>query len=121
MMAKEILHASFKGWPPISLNASCVCVGDVDGDGKQDIFVGARDVPGAYGKTPSSVLLKNMGNGKFVDATQTLAPGLLQAGMVTDAKITDIDNDGKNELIIVGDWMPVTIYKFQNNQIKKII
>ncbi len=39
--------------------------------------------------------------------------------MVTDAKIADIDNDGKNELIVVGDWMPVTIYKYQNNQLKK--
>ncbi len=112
---------SFKGWPSISLNASCVCVGDIDGDGEQDIFIGARDIPGAYGKTPSSVLLKNMGNAKFVDATQTLAPGLLQAGMVTDANIADIDNDGKNELIIVGDWMPVTIYKYQNNQLKKAL
>ena len=54
-----------------------------------------------------------MGNGKFVDVTQNTAPGLLHAGMVTDAQIADIDGDGKNELIIVGDWMPVTIYKYQ--------
>ncbi len=112
---------SFKGWPPVSLNASCVCTGDVDRDGKPDVFVGARSIPGAYGKTPPGVLLKNMGKGRFVDATQTLAPELLKAGMITDAKIADIDNDGRNELIVVGDWLPVTIYKFQNNQLKKYL
>lgn len=112
---------SFKGWPPVSLNASCVCTGDVDGDGKMDVFVGARSIPGAYGKPPSSVLLKNMGKGRFVDATQTLVPELLNAGMITDAKIADIDNDGKDELIVVGDWLPVTIYKFQDKQLKNYL
>lgn len=110
---------SFKALPPISLNASCVSIGDIDGDGKPDIFVGARDIVGAYGKTPASILFKNMGGGKFVDATHALAPALLQAGMVTDAKIADVDGDKKNELIIVGDWVPVTIYKFNGNQLVK--
>lgn len=110
---------NFKAWPPVSLNASCIAVGDIDGDGRQDIFVGARDVVGAYGKTPASLLLKNMGNGKFVDATPAIAPALLQAGMVTDAKITDIDGDKKSELVVVGDWMPVTIYKFDGSQLQK--
>ncbi|MEP6681811.1 MAG: VCBS repeat-containing protein [Parafilimonas sp.] len=110
---------NFQGWPPISLNASCVRIGDFDGDGKSDIFIGARDIPGAYGKISASVLLKNMGRGKYVDVTQKISPDLLHAGMVTDAQFADIDGDGKNELIIVGDWMPVTIFKYQNNQLKK--
>ncbi|MBS1973089.1 MAG: VCBS repeat-containing protein, partial [Bacteroidetes bacterium] len=111
---------SFKGWPAVSLNASCVAVNDVDADGKPDIFIGARNVPGAYGRIPSSVLLHNEGNGSFTNVTQTMAPDLQNLGMVTDACWVDIDGDGKKELIVVGDWMPVTILKYTNGQLKNI-
>jgi len=108
------------GWPLISINASCVRVDDFDGDGLQDVFIGARNVPGDYGKIPSSILLHNDGKGKFSDVTQKIAPDLAQLGMVTDAQWADVDGDGKKELIVVGDWMPVTILKYENGQLKKI-
>jgi hypothetical protein len=107
-------------WPLISMNASCVRVNDVDGDGLQDVFIGARSVPGEYGVIPASVLLHNEGKGRFTNVTASMAPDLLQLGMVTDAQWVDIDGDGKKELIVVGDWMPVTILKFESGQLKKI-
>ncbi len=107
-------------WPLISINASCVRVNDVDGDGLQDVFIGARNVPGDYGKIPSSILLHNDGKGKFSNVTHIMAPDLEHLGMVTDAQWADIDGDGKKELIVVGDWMPVTILKYENGQLKKI-
>ncbi len=109
-----------KGWPVVSVNASCIRAGDFNGDGKEDIFIGARNVPGSYGIIPSSVLLQNNGGGNFTDVTKSAAPDLLYLGMVTDAQWADIDGDGKKELIVVGDWMPVTILKYQNSQFKKI-
>jgi hypothetical protein len=111
---------SFKGWPIININASCVRANDYDGDGNIDVFIGARSVPGIYGKSPSSVLLKNDGHGNFTNVTASVCPELLHLGMVTDAQWADIDHDGKKELIVVGDWMPVTIFKYQGNQLKKI-
>jgi hypothetical protein len=110
---------SFSGWPLISINASCVRPIDIDGDGNTDIFIGARSQPGAYGVIPSSVLLHNDGHGHFTDVTQTMAPDLLHLGMVTDAQWADVDGDGKKELIVVGDWMPVTILKFKDGQLRK--
>ncbi len=107
------------GLPPVSVNASCVRVEDVDGDGLPDIFVGARSVPGDYGQIPPSVLLHNEGKGKFTNVTQKMAPDLLRLGMVTDALWADIDGDGKKELVVVGDWMPVTILRFENGQLRK--
>ncbi|HEY8784631.1 MAG TPA: VCBS repeat-containing protein [Mucilaginibacter sp.] len=105
----------FNGWPLISINASCVRLNNKNGD----LFIGARSVPGSYGVIPSSKLLKNDGHGNFADVTAMLAPDLLKLGMVTDAQWADIDGTGKNSLIVVGDWMPVTILKYVDGKLKK--
>jgi len=107
-------------FPAISLNASCVRVNDFDGDGRPDIFIGGRSVPGSYGITPRSILFKNNGKGIFTDVTKQIAPELLNAGMVTDAQWAEIDNYRSKELIIAGDWMPVEIFRYVNGQLRKI-
>jgi hypothetical protein len=111
---------SFNGWPTLSMNASCIRVGDYDGDGLPDIFIGGRSVPGSYGIAPESKLLHNLGHGKFADVTTSVAPALEKSGMVTDAQWVDVNHDGKKELIIVGDWMPLTIFKYQNGRLEKV-
>ncbi len=104
-------------WTSVSFNASCIRVGDFDNDGRPDIFIGARNIPGNYGMPPSSVLLRNEGNGRFADVTSSVANDLTKAGMVTDARWADLDNDGKPELVLVGDWMPVTVFKYQKEKL----
>ncbi|MDB5138258.1 MAG: repeat protein [Mucilaginibacter sp.] len=104
----------FNGWPPVSINASCVRLNK-----NGDLFIGARSVPGSYGVIPSSKLLRNDGHGNFIDITATVAPDLIKLGMVTDAQWADIDGSGKNSLVVVGDWMPVTILKYVNGKLKK--
>ncbi len=109
-----------KALPGLSLNASCVRICDFNEDAKPDIFIGARNIPGSYGLVPPSVLLQNNGDGTFSDVTKSVAPDLLKLGMVTDAQWEDIDGDRKKELIVVGDWMPVTILKYMNGKLQKI-
>ena len=105
----------FNGWPLVSINASCVRLNNNNGD----LFIGGRCVPGSYGVIPSSRLLRNDGHGNFTDITAAVAPELLKLGMVTDAQWADIDGTGKNSLIVVGDWMPVTILKYVDGKLKK--
>ena len=107
------------GWPAVSLNASCVRICEFKEDGRQLIFIGARNVPGSYGIVPASVLLQGNGHGIFTDVTADLAPDLLKLGMVTDAQWADIEGDGIKELIVVGDWMPVTIFKYLQGKLQK--
>jgi enediyne biosynthesis protein E4 len=112
---------STKGWPDVMVNASCVKAGDFDGDGLVDLFIGARVIPGHYGLKPASVLLKNQGKGVFKDVTKDIAPQLLDLGMVTDASWADIDGDGDTDLVIVGDWMPVTVMHYEKDKKFKIV
>ncbi len=95
--------------PDFEQNGSCVRPFDFDGDGDLDLFVGARVVAKNYGQSPKSYLLANNGQGQFTDVTNQLAPMLYNIGMVADAQWADVNNDNLTDLVLVGEWMPVTI------------
>ncbi|MBC8151387.1 MAG: VCBS repeat-containing protein [Bacteroidetes bacterium] len=97
--------------PPMFANKSCVRPVDIDRDGDLDLFVGGRVVAFNYGKSPDSYLLINDGRGNFTDQTTARAPGLRQAGMVTDAVWLDVDNDNDPDLVVAGDWMPIRVFR----------
>lgn len=92
--------------PELYLNASCVKPEDFDNDGDLDLFIGGRVIAGNYGLAPHSFLLKNNGKGIFSDATSLLP--IASLGMISDASWLDLNNDGKRDLILVGEWMPIT-------------
>ena len=92
-------------------SGSRVAAADFDGDGDIDLFVGGRVVPWRYGSSPVSTLLANDGHGRFTDVTAQAAPDLARIGMVTDALWNDLDGDGRPELVVVGEWMPITIFR----------
>ncbi len=77
---------------------------------KDYLFVGGRVVPGRYGITPQSTLLKNDGRGHVTEVTAQVAPELARIGMVTDALWVDVDHDGRLDLVVVGEWMPITVF-----------
>ncbi|NBA88767.1 RNA-binding protein [Emticicia sp. CRIBPO] len=106
---KGTFTKSPKALPAMLVSKSCVRATDINGDGHQDLFVGGRVIPGRYPESPQSYILINNGKGEFKDETARIAPQLKNAGMITDAAWHDLNNDKKTELILVGEWMPVTV------------
>ena len=100
--------------PEENSSGSSVVAADYDGDGDLDLFVGGRIVPGEYPLPARSLLLRNdsrPGEPKFTDVTEQAAPGLADVGLVTSALWTDFDSDGRVDLLLAGEWMPLTFYR----------
>lgn len=109
---KGKFQKSLSQLPIITSSGQIIQANDIDNDGDIDLFVGGRIIPDKYPYPPKSLLLVN-NKGVFEDAISELAPELEHIGMVTDAGFADYDADGDDDLIIVGEWMPIQI--FENN------
>lgn len=94
--------------PDIKFPISSICAADIDGE--MEMFVACRIVPGSFGIIPSSYLLAYK-NGGFTDITDKKAPELRHSGMLTGGTFADIDGDKKNELILCGEFMPISVFK----------
>lgn len=100
--------------PDLSGSGSCAIACDFDHDGDLDLFVGGRQIPGQYPLPTRSYLLRNDSSPtgiRFTDVTRQRCPSLMQVGMVCSALWSDYDNDGWADLLLAGEWMPLTIYK----------
>ena len=107
-----------KALPVMHVSKSCVRVADINGDHFPDLFVGGRVIPGQYPVSPQSFLLINDGKGHFTDATASIAPSIKHIGMVTDAAWLDLNGDNKQDLLLVGEWMPVTVFINTNGKLQ---
>jgi hypothetical protein len=101
-------------------STGAVAATDYDGDGDQDLFVGLRLRPFLYGVPVDGYLLQNDGRGRFQNVTDELAPELKKLGMITDAVWSDIDGDQDDDLLIVGEWMPISVFKNESGKLVKV-
>ncbi len=99
-----------KALPDLLSSNSVVRSADYDNDGDLDLFIGGRQQPGQYPLPASSAILNNSG-GIFSDVTSEIAMDLQEIGMVTDAQWTDFDGDSDLDLLLVGEWMPITFFE----------
>ena len=106
--------------PDFTSSGSVVKAYDFDNDGDQDLFVGGRVLPNEYPFAPNSYLLENNGKGIFKDVTDEKAPGLKNIGMVSDALWTDYNGDNQMDLMLVGEWMPITLLTNKNGTFQNI-
>ncbi|MGE5944573.1 MAG: VCBS repeat-containing protein [Flavobacteriales bacterium] len=106
------------GLPKMLSGTKPVASLDYDGDGDLDLIIGGRVVPGKYPLAPRSYVLENI-NGRFTDVTDKVAPGLSEIGMVNDVLLSDYDGDGDRDLMVVGEWMPITVFSNTNGKFQK--
>ncbi|MEZ4898830.1 MAG: VCBS repeat-containing protein, partial [Saprospiraceae bacterium] len=105
--------------PDLTASGLVVRAADADGDGDPDLFVGARVLPGSYPLPDRSYLLEN-DHGTFRDVTREWAPELSTVGMVTDAVWSDYNGDHVPDLIIVGEFMPIEIFKNTGQKLERV-
>jgi hypothetical protein len=100
--------------PVITASGQNVKAADIDQDGDLDLFIGGRVAPKSYPLPGESLLLRNdskPGELKFTDVTDQWYKPLRSIGLVSDALWSDFDQDGKIDLLIAGEWMPLTFLK----------
>ncbi|MCB0684943.1 MAG: VCBS repeat-containing protein [Saprospiraceae bacterium] len=101
--------------PPVIGDFSSIIAADIDRDGDQDLFIGARAIPGNYGLIPRSYLLYKE-EGKWVEHTPDSLGGI---GMVTDAAWVDLDGDQDEDLVVVGDWMKIHVFYNESGELSR--
>ncbi|MFI5192771.1 MAG: VCBS repeat-containing protein [Chitinophagales bacterium] len=117
-------HGHFKkledALPAETISGACVRAADIDHDGLPDLFVGGRIQPGLFPEAPESFILKNKSvRGKIrfeKDISQTDSL-LVHPGMVTDALWLDLNKDGWEDLIVIGQFMPIRIFENQKGRL----
>lgn len=110
--------------PDIKRSGANVSAADYDKDGDLDLFIGGMLVPNRYPMPESSLILRNettsKDNPQFVDVTNEVAPELIRAGLVSSSLWTDFNNDGLLDLIVVGEWLPVTFFLNKGGTFKNV-
>jgi len=92
---------------------------DFDKDGDQDLIVGNRMIPKNYPKHDPSVLYENR-DGVLIDRTQDLAPELQDFGIINDIEVTDIDADGWEDFIAIGEWSGIGVFRNSKGKFEQI-
>lgn len=100
--------------PRETISGACARTADIDRDGLPDLFIGGMYVPGRFPEAPESFVLRNRSNAgkiRFENDSTSQDPILNHMGMVTDAAWIDMDKDGWQDLVVVGQFMPIHLFK----------
>jgi hypothetical protein len=118
MNHQGILKKDSLQFTDFSINASKVKTWDMDNDGNQDIIFTSDQKPWEFGITPTQYLFRNDGTGKFQDVTREYGKQFSQIGNVKDVSIVDLDQNGFQDIIVVGHWMPIVIFLNNGTQLE---
>jgi hypothetical protein len=99
------------------INWGCGLV-DFDNDGHKDLFVANGHIEESIDKidsttayAPGNTLLRNTGDGRFVDVTKTGGDGMLIRASARGAAFDDLDNDGRVDVVVLNSNAPATVLR----------
>ena len=104
--------------PEAQASTGPLAVADVYGDGKLDLFVGGRVIPGRYPEAADSKIYRNVGGQLEVDEENSRA--LEKVGLVNGAVWSDLDGDGYPDLILACQWGPIRVFKNDHGHLHEI-
>jgi hypothetical protein len=97
-----------------SSSAGPLAMGDIDGDGVLELFIGGRCNPGRYPEPATSLLLRNEG-GRFVPIQRWE-----KLGLVSGAVFSDLNGDGLPELILACEWGPIRVFRNEKGKLNEV-
>jgi hypothetical protein len=107
--------------PEMRVSSTVVTAADYNKDGKTDLLVACRSVPGRFPVIPTTYLLRNESSGKqvkFEYASEQKSELIRQPGLVTCAVWTDVNKDAWPDLLVAGEYMPITLFINERGQLK---
>lgn len=108
---------AFKG---VSVNASVARAIDIDNDGDKDIMICSNALPGKFGETSRNFLFINDGFGVFTEAMESFSTDFIHVGLINDLSVADFDDNGFDDFVVGGDWMPLTLFFNDGKSLKAI-
>ncbi len=104
--------------PEAKASTGPLAVADVSGDGRLDLFVGGRVIPGRYPEAADSRIYRNVGGHLQLDEENSRV--LEKVGLVNGAVWSDLDGEGYPDLILACEWGPIRVFKNEHGHLHEI-